>query len=259
MRIGKRIIVKEETGSTNDDLWQLGQQGAEEGTVVIAEMQHAGRGRRGREWVGPAGRNLYFSVLLRPTLPPEQVSLITIMAAVQLCEVLAELFSLEPGIKWPNDVLLEGKKVAGILAEMHAEQEDINFLVLGIGVNLNMTAEMFPENLRYPAASVEVVLGRPVERVRFARRLMEVLDLGYDRVLSEGPASVVTAWKSYCAHPHGWLRVDTPQGILEGRFEGIDSEGAMILETGASLSRKERIRAGDVTRVMLGPEAGNKK
>ena len=169
------------------------------------------------------------------------------MAAVQLCKCFQEMFSLTPGIKWPNDVLLAGKKTAGILTEMHAEQESIHFLVVGIGVNLNMTREMFPNTLRYPATSAEIVLGRPVDRVPFARRLLELLDNGYDTLLREGTASIRKDWTRYCGHMNGLLEVDTPGGILKGRFCGIDNEGAMILETGPS--KKEKVRAGDVVRV----------
>ncbi|MEW6439949.1 MAG: biotin--[acetyl-CoA-carboxylase] ligase [bacterium] len=247
LRIGRRIVALDETGSTNEDAWQLGLEGAEEGTVVLAEMQRAGRGRRGRRWVSPAGTNLYASVLLRPAVLPAEAALLTLLAAVELCETLRETLPVAPGIKWPNDVLLEGAKVAGILAEMHAEQETIHFLVLGIGVNLNMTREMFPGELTYPATSVRCVLGRPVERVPFTRRLLENLDRGYERFLREGARPLRKRWLSFCVHLGGSLEVDTPKGILRGRFEDIDDEGALVLEVAPGAT--ERIRAGDVIRV----------
>lgn len=250
LRIGSRILVQEETDSTNDDAWQLGLQGAEEGTVVIAEMQRAGKGRRGRRWISPAGKNLYASILLRPPVLPSEAALLTLMAAVELCETLKETVPVAPRIKWPNDVLLGGKKVAGILAEMHAEQESIHFLVLGIGVNLNMTQDMFPEDLTYPATSVQCVLERPVERVPFARRLLKNLDQGYERFLQDGPAPVRKRWIENCAHISDWLDVDTPKGVVRGRFADIDEEGALVLEV--SPSRLERIRAGDVIRLSRG-------
>ena len=165
-----------------------------------SEEQREGKGRRGRQWVSPSGRNLYMSLLLRPPLLPAEASLITLMAAVSLCNALRDLFQLQPQIKWPNDVLLTGGKTAGILAEMHAEQECIHFLVLGIGVNLNMTPEMFPEDIKYPATSLQIVLGRPVDRVDFTRKLLEYLDQGYDRFLNKGGALVRAKWLDYCAH-----------------------------------------------------------
>jgi BirA family biotin operon repressor/biotin-[acetyl-CoA-carboxylase] ligase len=247
-RIGSTIVVKDETGSTNDDVWDLGRKGAEEGTVVIAEMQRAGKGRRGRQWISPPRRNLYLSVLLRPPFPPADAAMVSLMAGVVLCEAIQGVFGLRPRLKWPNDLLLDGKKAAGILAEMHAEQESIRFLVLGIGVNLNMGRDMFPEDLRYPATSVRLVMGRPVKRLPFVRRLLECLDEGYQRLLDDRGASALEAWNRYCAHPPGeWLEVNTTGGALRGRFRGLDEEGSMILES--SPGRAEKIRAGDVVRV----------
>ncbi len=245
--IGRTIRVEEETESTNEDTWESARQGAEEGTVIIAEMQRAGRGRRGRQWVSPPKVNLYMSVLLRPPLLPAEAAVITLMAGVVLCETMEEVFRLRPQMKWPNDLLLEGRKAAGILAEMHAEQESIHFLVLGIGVNLNMSADMLPKDLRYPATSVRIALGRPVERLPFVRRLLENMDRAYQRFLTEGGSPVLRAWSRYCAHAEGWLEVNTAQGTVEGRFCGLDEEGSMILEV--SPMRRETIRAGDVSRV----------
>jgi len=246
-RIGRTILVKGATESTNEDLWELGRQGAEEGTVVIAEMQRAGKGRKGRQWISPANRNLYMSVLLRPPFPPADAAMVTLMAGVVLCEALQEVFPLRPQIKWPNDLLLEGRKAAGILAEMEAEQESIHFLILGIGVNLNMSREMFPEDLRYPATSVQLALGRPVERVPFVRCLLERLDRGYQQLLLDRGASVLKDWNRYCAHREERLEVSTAKGTLRGRFRGLDEEGSMILESSAG--KTEKVRAGDVVRV----------
>lgn len=247
IRIGRRIVVYEETSSTNDDAWQLGLEGAEEGTVVLAEMQRAGRGRRGRQWLGPARKNLYASILLRPPVPPGDAPFLTLLASVALCEALAETGPLAPQIKWPNDVLLQRKKTAGILAEMHAEQESVHFLVLGIGVNLNMTADMLPADVRYPATSVQCALGAPVDRVSFSRTLLRHLDHQYDAFLRQGPGPVREKWLRYCAHRDGLLEVETPQGTLQGWFRDIDDEGALVLEV--AYGRTERIRAGDVTRL----------
>lgn len=246
-RIGRAIRVKDATESTNDDLWQMGVQGAEEGTVVIAEMQRAGKGRRGRQWVSPANRNLYMSVLLRPPFPPADAGRVTLMAGVVVCEAIRGVFSLQAQIKWPNDVLLAGKKAAGILAEMHAEQESIHFLVLGIGVNLNMGRDLFPEDLRYPATSVQLEAGRPVKRLPFVRRLLECLDRGYERLLHDRSGAVVREWNRYCAHPDAWLEANTAAGTVRGRFRGLDEEGSLLLESAAG--RMEKVRAGDVVRV----------
>ncbi len=247
-RIGRTILVKDVTESTNDDLWEMGRQGAEEGTVVIAEMQRAGKGRQGRQWVSPANRNLYMSVLLRPSFTPADAGMVTLMAGVVLAKAIEDVFPLEPRIKWPNDLLLEGRKAVGILAEMDAEQEGIRFLVLGIGVNINMTPDMFPKDLRYPATSVQIELGRPVERLPFVRRLLEHLDQGYERLLLDGGSWVLEEWERYCAHSGEWLEISTAKGTVQGRFSGLDEEGSMILEN--TPGQTERIRAGDVVRVI---------
>ena len=247
LRLGKTVRFMEETGSTNEDLWGLAQNGAPEGTVVVADAQRAGRGRRGRRWESPGGKNLYLSILLRPPFPPVQAPLITLMAAVSVCRAMVELWGLEPGIKWPNDILLAGKKVGGILAEMQAEQDVIGFLVLGIGVNLNMPLEMFPPELLYPATSVAIELRGAVSRLEFARRVIESLDRCYDELLQEGGGPMLEQWMRYCAHPEALLEVRTPGGSLRGTFTGLDAQGAMILQVDGC--RQERVHAGDVIRV----------
>jgi BirA family transcriptional regulator, biotin operon repressor / biotin---[acetyl-CoA-carboxylase] ligase len=254
LRLGKTVVFRQVTGSTNEDLWKLAERGAAEGTAVLAEAQEAGRGRRGRRWESPSGRNLYLSVLLRPALPPWEATLITLLGAVEVCRTIEELFGLEARIKWPNDVLLTGRKVAGILAEMQAEQEAIRFLILGIGVNLNMTGDMFPDELLYPGVSVAMVLGRPVDRLRFTRRLFERIDWGYDEFLRSGGPPLVREWMRLCAHPDALLEVSTPAGLRAGIFRGLDADGAMILETEGG--QRETIRAGDVIRVSPGGRKG---
>jgi len=247
-RIGRRIIVKEETGSTNEDARLLGRKGADDGTVVLAESQTEGRGRRGRRWASPARANLYMSVILRPDLPPSDAALFTLLAAVELCRTIREAYSLDPRIKWPNDLLLGGKKAAGILAEMEAEMERIRFIVLGIGVNLNMTREMFPAELLYPATSVSLELGRKVNRPAFARRLLKSLDRGYEHLLREGSGPLRDDWMRYSVQPSSRVEVNTPRGkTLKGRFLGIDETGAMILETAGK--KRLTIHVGDVVRV----------
>jgi BirA family biotin operon repressor/biotin-[acetyl-CoA-carboxylase] ligase len=176
------------------------------------------------------------------------------MAGVVLCEAMQEVFPLEPKIKWPNDLLLEGRKAAGILAEMDAEQESIHFLVLGIGVNLNMSRDMFPDDLRYPATSVQLVLGEPVERLPFVRRLLEHLDRAYQQLLEDRGESVLKEWNRYCAHPEERLEVSTATGTVKGRFRGLDEEGSMLLEI--ARGQVEKVRAGDVVRVLRRKKGG---
>ncbi len=243
-RIGVRVHFLPETGSTNDDAWRLAHKGACEGEVVIAECQTAGKGRRGRTWVSPHGVNLYASIILRPRIPPRQAPLVTLLAAVALTEVLREDYGLQAAIKWPNDVLVQGKKIAGILSEMSAEVDEVHFLIVGIGVNLNMTEEMFPSELLYPATSLYLATGVKVDRALFARSLFKRLDQWYEIFLNEGGAPVRKAWCGMCAHHTQWLEVTTPAGMCAGWFRGLDEEGCLLLEDRDR--RVQRISAGDV-------------
>jgi len=246
-RIGGRIVVKEETRSTNEDARWLAQQGAQEGTVVLAESQSEGRGRLGRRWESPARANLYLSVVLRPDLPPAEAAVITLAAAVALCRTVRDLYALDARIKWPNDLLLDGAKAAGLLAELEAEVERIRFVVLGIGVNLNMTRDMFPAGLMYPATSVSLALGRPVSRTAFARALLGALDQEYGTLLRCGAGPVLEAWMGWSAHTGRRVRVKTPGETLSGRFLGVDPAGAMILETDGG--ERRTVHVGDVVGV----------
>ncbi len=168
--LGRTIHHHESLGSTNEVAFRLAQDGAEHGEVVVAEQQTAGKGRRGRVWVSPPGLNLYFSAILRPELPPQRAPELTLVAAVALAEALRE-FGTEAAIKWPNDVQIEGRKVAGILTELSAEPERVHFVVVGVGVNLNSQAGHFPEELREVATSLALAKGERVSRSHFTATL----------------------------------------------------------------------------------------
>ncbi|HEY4743575.1 MAG TPA: biotin--[acetyl-CoA-carboxylase] ligase, partial [Desulfuromonadaceae bacterium] len=147
--VGRRLICLKETGSTNSDAFRQAEEGAPEGTVVMADAQSGGKGRRGRVWSSPGGVNLYCSVVLRPTVMPHEAPQLTFLSAVAVARTIERVTGLSPEIKWPNDVLMGGRKVAGLLNEMSAETDAINFVVLGVGVNLNMTLAQFPYDLRH--------------------------------------------------------------------------------------------------------------
>jgi BirA family biotin operon repressor/biotin-[acetyl-CoA-carboxylase] ligase len=243
-RLGREVVYFAETDSTNLRIRELGEAGAGEGTVVVADRQSAGRGRLGRRWESPPGVNLYASVLLRPPIHPRHASQLTFLSAAAVARAVAEASGLRPTVKWPNDVLLRGKKVAGLLNEMEAETEGVHFVVLGIGVNLNMRAEQFPADLRYPATSVGIESGRPVSRTAFARSLLRHLDELYETYLKQGFAPVVAAWQEFFDLAGRMVAVDAGERSLQGCVEGLDADGALLLrlETGAV----ERILAGDV-------------
>ena len=242
--MGKKVHYFNSVDSTNSTAYQLALDGAKEGEVVIGESQEKGRGRLGRQWVSPPFLNLYLSVVLRPKIPPHQASLITFMAAVAAAETIERHSGLTPSIKWPNDLLLREKKVAGLLNEIHSETDRIHFIILGMGVNLNMDAKEFPKDIRTQATSLKAEKGRPVSRKAFAALLLEELERWYDIFLEEGGAPVLKAWRDRAQIQGKEVRVTSFDEILIGRAVDVDSDGALILETRGG--ERKRIVAGDV-------------
>ena len=243
--IGRRLVCLCETASTNADAFRQAEEGAAEGTVIIADSQSGGKGRMGRVWSSPPGINLYCSVVLRPTIKPYQAPQLTFLSAVAVARAIELTTALKPEIKWPNDVLIQGRKVAGLLNEMSAETDGINFVILGIGVNLNMTAAQFPVDLRTPATSLLLEQERPVGRAQFAATMLNELDRLYDEFLTHGFGPVRDEWQQRCnANGHEVSVSDGAAETMRGLFNGIDVDGAMLVRLpGGSV---ERILSGDV-------------
>ena len=244
-RLGHTVIVLAETGSTNDDLRTKAEAGAPEGVVVVAEAQTRGRGRLGRPWVSPAGKNLTMSVLLRPRWPAEECFRITLLAGLAVAETLAERYGLKPRIKWPNDVLIRERKLCGILAEMKASAGRVDYVVLGLGVNLNLGREDLPDELRSLATSVGEELGRPVSRPEFARSLLMALEARY-LLMEQGKwPEVLAAWNHWAAIKGREVVVESGAGTIQGPVMGVDDDGALrVFDRQARVER--RILAGDV-------------
>lgn len=240
--LGGKIHHLESVDSTN--LWArtLARQGAVHGTVVSAETQTSGRGRLGRGWVSPPHRNLYLSVVLRPALPPESVSQISLVAGVAAVDAVREW--CEAWIKWPNDVLVGGRKVAGILAEVEASGAK-PVVVVGIGVNVNSTADDFPEELREKAGSLRLALGERLDRARVAGRLLTHLERWYDRLAAEGFAPVAAAWRERSRLIGRAIRVREPAGEIEGEVVDLDTDGSLRLRL--TSGEEHRVVSGDVT------------
>jgi BirA family transcriptional regulator, biotin operon repressor / biotin---[acetyl-CoA-carboxylase] ligase len=246
-RIGRRIEHHDEIGSTNVEAMRLAREGAPEGTLVVAERQTQGRGRLGRSWISPPSVNLYASWVLRPTLPPAAAPQISLAAAVAVARTLAPLAPGLVAIKWPNDCLLDGRKVAGILTEMDAELDRVRAVVLGIGVNLNATARAFPPELRATATSVRLATGRTVDRIAFTAALCDALEGVYDRLLQDGFEPLIAEWNQYSCLTGRAVTVDCAGRRTTGRVRGLDASGHLLLATDDG--REERIVAGDVTLV----------
>ncbi len=242
-RLCGEIVHRETIDSTSRLAGELARSGSPEGTAVVAEQQTAGRGRLGRTWVSPAHRNLYLSVVLRPPLSPLEVSCLTLVAAVAVAEAIGETVALRPAIKWPNDVLLGGRKVAGILTELDAEAERVRHVILGIGVNLNATVHDFPPELRGKASSLALAAEQSIDRAAFTGRLLTHLDRDYAELLDHGFAGLRSRYEAYHCLPGRRVTVEG-SARLSGVVRGIDAQGALLVEGPGGV---ERVVAGEVT------------
>lgn len=240
--IGRPLHHHEVLESTNTEAFTLAQEGALHGEVVVAEAQTHGRGRRGRSWSSPAGTNLYCSVVLRPDVPPSRAAEVTLLAAVALAETLREA-GAEASIKWPNDVLIGGKKVAGILTELSADVERVHFLVLGIGVNLNAAREDFPPEVAEVATSLMEARRHRVPRALFTAALWARLEEWLERWSEEGFGPVREAWRRLSSTLGQHVVVKSEGRELVGVAEDIDASGALVV---VADGRRERVLAGDV-------------
>jgi len=243
-RLGQRMHHFVELDSTNASAYRRAQEGGVEGEIVIAEGQSRGKGRMGRSWISPPYLNLYLSVILRPKLAPVHAPQITLMSAVALAETLQSFIPFPPEIKWPNDILVEGKKIAGILTESCCEADRLLFVILGIGVNLNFPCDLMPESIREVATSVLILTQRPVDRAAFTRGLILNLDRCYGEFEDRGFPSIARRWEGFFRLRGKRVRVEMLGQEIWGRAVGIDGDGALVLEDDGG--RQQKIIAGDV-------------
>lgn len=245
--LGRSLHWLEETDSTNRVAQELARAGAAEGTAVIAEGQTAGRGRLGRSFFSPPYRNLYTSIVLRPAGGALEAQACVLAAAVAVAGAVAQAVGAAERveIKWPNDVLLDGLKVSGILLELAAEPTRVAYLVLGIGVNLNVERESFPEEFRARAGSLRSFLGAPVDRVAFTQDLYARLEPALESCAARGFAGVLPDFEAWFRMRGRRVRVaGAGADVLEGVALGVDQSGALRL---ALASGETRVVAGDVT------------
>ncbi|HMP81518.1 MAG TPA: biotin--[acetyl-CoA-carboxylase] ligase [Verrucomicrobiota bacterium] len=243
--VGRDIRVFEQTTSTNDVAEKLARDGVKEGVVVFAESQTKGRGRLGRKWVSPVRKGLWFSVLLRPDLRPPETTQLTVASATALCRAIRGETGLSPDIKWPNDILINGKKVAGILTEMNAEVDRVRYVILGIGMDVNLTAADWPGDVRKVATSLRIECGESVSRPALATRVLRELDDDYARVCTGKFEAVADEWEEQCATIGRQVAIQIGDRRTRGRAESLDDDGALLVRT--EHGHLERIIGGDVT------------
>ena len=243
--IGRDVRIFEQTTSTNDVIERLARDGVKEGVVVFAESQTKGRGRLGRKWISPTHKGLWFSLLLRPDLRPQEATQLTVASATALRRAIHSETGLNPEIKWPNDILVHGKKVAGILTEMSAELDRVRHIILGIGVNINMSAGEFQPELRKFATSLKIESGRTISRADMATAILRELDGDYARICGGLFAEVADEWEAHCTTIGRDVTIRIGERRLRGRAESLSDEGALLLRT--EHGHLESITGGDVT------------
>lgn len=230
--------------STNICAKRMAEEGAPNGTLVIADRQTAGRGRRGRAWETPKGTAIAMTLLMRPQLRPEKASMLTLIMGMAVTKALNEIFDLECRIKWPNDVVWEGKKVCGILTEMSAEMNAIHYLVIGCGINANIMD--FPEDLKEKAVSLKMITGHEVDRAQIIQRSLEYLEKYYQKfeetsdmsgLMEEYDQMLVNIGEEVC--------VLDPTGEYRGRALGINAAGELLVQR--ENGETEGVYAGEVS------------
>jgi BirA family biotin operon repressor/biotin-[acetyl-CoA-carboxylase] ligase len=241
--IGKEIHLLRETASTNSVGMEMASKGAPEGTVIVAERQSAGKGRLGRRWISPKG-NLYVSIILRPEISTYKAPLITLLGAVSAASAIRAECGLPAGIKWPNDILLSGKKACGLLTEMSAEPDRIKHIVLGIGIDVNMDLLDLPEEIRAFTTTLSAEAGRRIDRVSLLRTLLRELEIRYQAFLS-GDDAVLEEWKRLNITTGRHVAVSGMNQIVEGLAERIDAEGRLVITCADGTIHT--VAAGDVT------------
>ncbi len=243
--IGRDIQVFQETTSTNDVMEKLARDGVREGVAVFAETQTRGRGRMGRNWLSQPGKGLWFSVMLRPALAPSSATRLMVAAAVALSRSIRLTTGVQPEIKWPNDLLIGGRKVAGILMEMHAELDHLRYVILGMGVDVNHVPADFPHSLRSTVTSLAIACKRPVSRAELAVALLRELDTCYHLVLQGQYAGLSEEWQRHSCTIGQRVRIRIGDRLVEGLAESLDEEGGLMVRT--QFGRLEHILSGVVS------------
>ena len=238
--LGRNFSYYETLESTNDAAVAAARRGEPSGTVVVADSQTRGRGRLGRQWDSPPGLNVYFSGLVRPAWPPSDLPPLSLVAAVAICEALAPVANISPTVKWPNDVLVNGRKLAGILVELSADTTRIAHVVIGVGLNVNQT--VFSAELERCATSLMRETGRQWDRLDILCRVLERLEFWLDRV-PEKKEQALEQWVGWNATIGKDVSVVQGQGWVHGRAVGIDDTGALLVENVEGL---HRIVSGDL-------------
>ena len=241
---GKKVVYYDETDSTNNQAKAYGEKGEEHGTLFVADMQAAGKGRRGRVWVSPAGSSIYMTILLHPDVLPTKAPQLTLVMAMAVAEGIRKVTGLETKIKWPNDIIVHGRKVCGILTEMSTEIDYINYVVIGVGINVNQ--ETFPEEIRDTATSLKIETGSSVRRSVLIATIMECFEQFYEVFMTtEDLSGLQERYNAMLVNLGREVRVLEPGNEYEAHALGINRTGELIVRTPDG--QEKEIYAGEVS------------
>lgn len=225
--LGREIYYYDILKSTNGQARDLADSGALDGSLVVAEEQGEGRGRLGRGWFSPAGMGIWCSLILRPRVMPSEAPPVTMLTAVAVSRAVSQVAGIRADIKWPNDLLVNGKKLCGILTEMNAELERVNYLVVGAGINVNTSSEAFPVEIGDIATSIRAELGYDISRVKLLRAYLQQFEELYHVWLSEGFAPVLAEWRQKCVTLNCSVTIKTLKETINGWAKNVDTSGAL--------------------------------
>lgn len=232
---GRNLYYYDSVESTQKIASKLANEAAEEGTVVIAEEQTAGRGRMNRKWHSPKHTGIWMSILLRPKIPIPKAPQLTLITAVGVVQAIEEATELFPQIKWPNDIMVNGKKITGILTELQAEADSIHSVIIGIGMNVNTLEADFPEEIRRTASSLSIEAGRTIGREELIRTILEKLEKLYFLYLTKGFLPIKLMWESYAISIGKQIIARTITGEISGKAIGITEDGVLLIEDSAGV------------------------
>jgi len=243
--LGHNISYQESIASSNEVCKQLAMQGAPDGTVCLTEEQIKGKGRLARGWFSPKGKGLWFSILLKPSFLPQEAAKCTLLAAVAVVQAVNGIAGVHATIKWPNDILLDGKKLVGILTEMSAEFGHINYIVVGIGINVSVAPEDVPAEFRSSAISLNAVATEEISRAELLADVLKNFETLYEEVLQQGFAPVLKMWRKYTSTLGKQVKVLAPNETYIGKAIDIDEDGLLIVEK--EDGTRVKVLAGDVS------------
>ena len=242
--LGSDIKYFTTTDSTNNQAKKLAMDGAVDGTIVISEEQNGGRGRLSRSFFCPKYKGIWFSVILRPDFLPQEAPKCTLLAAVAVTKAIYDVTGVKVGIKWPNDILYNGKKLVGILTEMSAEMERINYIVLGIGIDVNISVEETPEDIRDIMTSLSQITGKKVSRLELLNKLLYHLEQLYIMAQKQSFAPILDEWRKYSITLNQEIKVISGNDVTYGEAVDIDDDGALLVKINGQI---KRVLAGDVS------------